>query len=170
MRFPSRTSEEALSQNFVLVVHHQETGRDYSLNFPGDRTIQEVRMRSALGRSSSGVWREAAPLMSGRCGCPCGVWFPHQVKRNISDVTNIPVRQQQWEGWPVTATDEQVRAGKGRYSHSHRKTPAGIKPRPAAHAWGGWFDCCWFHLHLFTRNWHFTAQLDQRHSTLLRWV
>ena len=32
-----------------------------------------------------------------------------QVKRNISDLTNIPVRHQQWEGWPASATDDSVR-------------------------------------------------------------
>lgn len=28
-----------------------------------------------------------------------------QVKRNVSDLTNIPVRHQQWEGWPASASD-----------------------------------------------------------------
>lgn len=32
-----------------------------------------------------------------------------QVKRNISDLINIPVRHQQWEGWPVSASDDSVR-------------------------------------------------------------
>uniref|UniRef100_A0A8C9STF7 Fas (TNFRSF6) associated factor 1 n=1 Tax=Scleropages formosus TaxID=113540 RepID=A0A8C9STF7_SCLFO len=30
------------------------------------------------------------------------------VKRNISDLTNIPVRHQQWEGWPATVTDDSM--------------------------------------------------------------
>ncbi|XP_061594227.1 FAS-associated factor 1 [Cololabis saira] len=62
---------ESLSQNFLLVISHREAQRDYSLNFPGSRTIQEV-------------------------------------KRNISDLTNIPVRHQQWEGWPASATDDSM--------------------------------------------------------------
>ena len=32
-----------------------------------------------------------------------------QVKRNVSDLTNIPVRHQQWEGWPASASDDSVR-------------------------------------------------------------
>ncbi|KAG7456801.1 hypothetical protein MATL_G00239710 [Megalops atlanticus] len=65
------TQQEALRRNFLLIVNHREAQRDYSLNFPGDRTIQEV-------------------------------------KRNVSDLTNIPVRHQQWEGWPASATDESI--------------------------------------------------------------
>ncbi|KAM3876036.1 FAS-associated factor 1 [Diretmus argenteus] len=63
--------QESLNQNFLLVISHREAQRDYSLNFPGSRTIQEV-------------------------------------KRNVSDLTNIPVRHQQWEGWPPTATDDSM--------------------------------------------------------------
>ncbi|MFT7808877.1 FAS-associated factor 1-like [Arapaima gigas] len=64
--------QESLNQNFLLVVSHREAQRDYTLNFPGSRTVQEV-------------------------------------KRNISDLTNIPVRHQHWEGWPATVTDDSVR-------------------------------------------------------------
>ncbi|XP_076009329.1 FAS-associated factor 1 [Genypterus blacodes] len=31
-----------------------------------------------------------------------------EVKRNVSDLTNIPVRHQQWEGWPASATDDSM--------------------------------------------------------------
>ncbi|XP_066547736.1 FAS-associated factor 1 [Amia ocellicauda] len=69
----SQTSaqQESLNQNFLLVISHREAQRDYSLNFPGSKTIQEV-------------------------------------KRNIYDLTNIPVRHQQWEGWPTIATDDSL--------------------------------------------------------------
>nr|XP_019936993.1 PREDICTED: FAS-associated factor 1 [Paralichthys olivaceus] len=63
--------EDSLNQNFLLVISHREAQRDYSLNFPGSKTIQEV-------------------------------------KRNISDLTNIPVRHQQWEGWPASASDDSM--------------------------------------------------------------
>ncbi|KAJ8376474.1 hypothetical protein SKAU_G00070540 [Synaphobranchus kaupii] len=63
--------QESLNQNYLLVISHSEAQRDYSLNFPGSRTIQEV-------------------------------------KRNVSDLTNIPVRHQQWEGWPASANDDSV--------------------------------------------------------------
>ncbi|KAL4634895.1 FAS-associated factor 1-like [Arapaima gigas] len=63
--------QESLNQNFLLVVSHREAQRDYTLNFPGSRTVQEV-------------------------------------KRNISDLTNIPVRHQHWEGWPATVTDDSM--------------------------------------------------------------
>ncbi|XP_061744494.1 FAS-associated factor 1 isoform X2 [Nerophis ophidion] len=60
---------DSINQNFLLIISHHEAQRDYNLNFPGSRTIQEV-------------------------------------KRNISDLTNIPVRYQQWEGWPASASDD----------------------------------------------------------------
>lgn len=63
--------QESLNQNFLLVISHREAQRDYSLNFPGSRTIQEV-------------------------------------KRNVSDLTNIPVRHQQWDGWPASASDDSM--------------------------------------------------------------
>uniref|UniRef100_A0A8C5EFX3 UBX domain-containing protein n=1 Tax=Gouania willdenowi TaxID=441366 RepID=A0A8C5EFX3_GOUWI len=63
--------QDSLNQNFLLVINHREAQRDYNLNFPGSRTIQEV-------------------------------------KRNISDLTNIPVRYQQWEGWPTSASDDSM--------------------------------------------------------------
>ncbi|RXN34595.1 FAS-associated factor 1 [Labeo rohita] len=31
-----------------------------------------------------------------------------EVKRNISDLTNIPVRHQQWDGWPASASDDSM--------------------------------------------------------------
>lgn len=37
------------------------------------------------------------------------LFFLLQVKRNVSDLTNIPVRHQQWEGWPASASDDSVR-------------------------------------------------------------
>uniref|UniRef100_A0A8C1ZQU7 Fas (TNFRSF6) associated factor 1 n=1 Tax=Cyprinus carpio TaxID=7962 RepID=A0A8C1ZQU7_CYPCA len=32
----------------------------------------------------------------------------NSVKRNISDLTNIPVRHQQWDGWPASASDDSM--------------------------------------------------------------
>lgn len=63
--------QDSLNQNFLLIISHREAQRDYSLNFPGSKTIQEV-------------------------------------KRNVSDLTNIPVRHQQWEGWPASASDDSM--------------------------------------------------------------
>ncbi|XP_041134083.1 FAS-associated factor 1-like isoform X2 [Polyodon spathula] len=63
--------QESLNQNFLLVISHHEAQRDYSLNFPGSKTIQEV-------------------------------------KRNVYDLTSIPVRHQQWEGWPASARDDSM--------------------------------------------------------------
>ncbi|KAB5567363.1 hypothetical protein PHYPO_G00231920 [Pangasianodon hypophthalmus] len=67
----SSVQQESLNQNYLLIVSHREAQREYSLNFPGSRTIQEV-------------------------------------KRNISDLTNIPVRHQQWDGWPASALDDSM--------------------------------------------------------------
>lgn len=48
--FPSLLSfsalQDSLNQNFLLVISHREAQRDYSLNFPGSKTIQEVRRGS----------------------------------------------------------------------------------------------------------------------------
>uniref|UniRef100_A0A9J8D5L3 Fas (TNFRSF6) associated factor 1 n=1 Tax=Cyprinus carpio carpio TaxID=630221 RepID=A0A9J8D5L3_CYPCA len=69
---PSASTSQRLSnQNYLLVISHREAQRDYSLNFPASKTIQEV-------------------------------------KRNISDLTNIPVRHQQWDGWPASASDDSM--------------------------------------------------------------
>ncbi|TRY88638.1 hypothetical protein DNTS_025670 [Danionella cerebrum] len=65
----SSTQQGLSNQNYLLVISHREAQRDYSLNFPASKTIQEV-------------------------------------KRNISDLTNIPVRHQQWDGWPASASDD----------------------------------------------------------------
>uniref|UniRef100_A0A671QCH3 UBX domain-containing protein n=1 Tax=Sinocyclocheilus anshuiensis TaxID=1608454 RepID=A0A671QCH3_9TELE len=66
------SAQQGLSnQNYLLVISHREAQRDYSLNFPASKTIQEV-------------------------------------KRNISDLTNIPVRHQQWDGWPASASDDSI--------------------------------------------------------------
>uniref|UniRef100_A0A665V8Z8 UBX domain-containing protein n=1 Tax=Echeneis naucrates TaxID=173247 RepID=A0A665V8Z8_ECHNA len=72
--------QESLNQNFMLIISHREAQRDYNLNFPGSRTIQEV-------------------------------------KRNISDLTNIPVRHQQWEGWPASASDDSMTLAASGISH-----------------------------------------------------
>ncbi|XP_051855682.1 FAS-associated factor 1 isoform X2 [Antechinus flavipes] len=63
--------QESLNQNFMLIVTHREVQREYSLNFSGSSTIQEV-------------------------------------KRNVYDLTSIPVRHQLWEGWPPSATDDSM--------------------------------------------------------------
>ncbi|XP_048458050.1 FAS-associated factor 1-like [Rhincodon typus] len=39
----SSALQESLNQNFMLIITHREAQRDYSLNFPGTRTIQEIR-------------------------------------------------------------------------------------------------------------------------------
>uniref|UniRef100_A0A3P8XVE1 UBX domain-containing protein n=1 Tax=Esox lucius TaxID=8010 RepID=A0A3P8XVE1_ESOLU len=39
--------QESLNQNFLLVINHREAQRDYSLNFPGSRTIQEMTLAAS---------------------------------------------------------------------------------------------------------------------------
>ncbi|CAG07981.1 unnamed protein product, partial [Tetraodon nigroviridis] len=124
--------QESLNQNFLLIISHREAQRDYSLNFPGSRTIQEasqgppaVKMRpTTLTRVDPDTVCSAfdcLPLMSRRRGVilnlntvNIGLEQCLIVKRNISDLTNIPVRHQQWEGWPVSASDDSMTlAGSG---------------------------------------------------------
>ncbi|KAM9475178.1 FAS-associated factor 1 isoform 1-T2 [Clarias gariepinus] len=82
----SSVQQESLNQNYLLIVSHREAQKEYSLNFPGSRTIQEV-------------------------------------KRNISDLTNIPVRHQQWDGWPATALDDSMTLASSGISYPcHRLT------------------------------------------------
>ncbi|MEQ2232609.1 hypothetical protein ILYODFUR_013204, partial [Ilyodon furcidens] len=40
--------QDSLNQNFLLVINHREAQRDYSLNFPGSKTIQEVRRCNSM--------------------------------------------------------------------------------------------------------------------------
>ncbi|KAI4799391.1 hypothetical protein KUCAC02_016959, partial [Chaenocephalus aceratus] len=47
---PENGLQESLNQNFLLIISHREAQRDYSLNFPGSKTIQEVR-RSKLPKT-----------------------------------------------------------------------------------------------------------------------
>ncbi|XP_043911878.1 FAS-associated factor 1 isoform X2 [Protopterus annectens] len=63
--------QESLDPNFMLIITHREAQRDYTLNFPGSKTIQEV-------------------------------------KRNVYDLTSIPVRHQVWEGWPQSVRDDSM--------------------------------------------------------------
>lgn len=67
----SSAQQGTSNQNYLLIINHREAQRDYNLNFPASKTIQEV-------------------------------------KRNISDLTNIPVRHQQWDGWPASASDDSM--------------------------------------------------------------
>uniref|UniRef100_A0A8C7QKW5 Fas (TNFRSF6) associated factor 1 n=1 Tax=Oncorhynchus mykiss TaxID=8022 RepID=A0A8C7QKW5_ONCMY len=39
--------QESLNQNFLLVISHREAQRDYNLNFPGSRTIQEMTLAAS---------------------------------------------------------------------------------------------------------------------------
>ncbi|KAG7332515.1 hypothetical protein KOW79_004349 [Hemibagrus wyckioides] len=82
----SSVQQESLNQNYLLIVLHREAQKEYNLNFPGSRTIQEV-------------------------------------KRNISDLTNIPVRHQQWDGWPASALDDSMTLASSGISYPcHRLT------------------------------------------------
>ncbi|XP_059359937.1 FAS-associated factor 1 isoform X2 [Carassius carassius] len=89
------SAQQGLSnQNYLLIISHREAQRDYSLNFPASKTIQEV-------------------------------------KRNISDLTNIPVRHQQWDGWPASASDDSMTLASSGISYpchhltvSRRSSPA----------------------------------------------
>uniref|UniRef100_V9KLB1 Fas (TNFRSF6) associated factor 1 n=4 Tax=Callorhinchus milii TaxID=7868 RepID=V9KLB1_CALMI len=88
------TLQESLNQNFMLIITHREAQRDYSLNFPGTRTIQEV-------------------------------------KRNIFDLTNIPVRHQVWEGWPASFEDDSVTLAAAGLSYPCHRLTVSKRPSPA---------------------------------------
>lgn len=91
----SSVQQESLNQNYLLIVSHREAQRDYSLNFPGSRTIQEV-------------------------------------KRNISDLTNIPVRHQQWDGWPASALDDSMTLASSGISYPCHRLTVCRRSSPAA--------------------------------------
>ncbi|KAJ8367154.1 hypothetical protein AAFF_G00330520 [Aldrovandia affinis] len=86
--------QESQHDSFLLIVSHHEAQRDYSLNFPGGRTIQEV-------------------------------------KRNVSDLTNIPVRHQQWEGWPASAPNDSVTLAASGISHPCHHLSVSRRPASA---------------------------------------
>ncbi|XP_013397035.1 FAS-associated factor 1 [Lingula anatina] len=60
---------ERLSQNFTLNIRFRDKDTTYKLNFPGSRTVKEV-------------------------------------KNDVGDVIDVPVRLQKWTGWPDSASDE----------------------------------------------------------------
>ncbi|KAK3539993.1 hypothetical protein QTP70_019642 [Hemibagrus guttatus] len=99
----SSVQQESLNQNYLLIVSHREAQREYSLNFPGSRTIQEVGALVICGHGEK--------------------ILIHKVKRNISDLTNIPVRHQQWDGWPASALDDSMTLASSGISYPcHRLT------------------------------------------------
>nr|XP_037855731.1 FAS-associated factor 1 isoform X7 [Chlorocebus sabaeus] len=79
--------QESLNQNFMLIITHREVQREYNLNFSGSSTIQEHDQPGPLFQKRTSPKRE-------------------EVKRNVYDLTSIPVRHQLWEGWPTSATDD----------------------------------------------------------------
>ncbi|XP_062854487.1 FAS-associated factor 1 [Trichomycterus rosablanca] len=86
---------ESLNQNYLLIICHREAQKEYNLNFPGSRTIQEV-------------------------------------KRNISDLTNIPVRHQQWDGWPSSASDDSMTLASSGISYPCHRLSVCKRSSPAA--------------------------------------
>ncbi|XP_077981090.1 FAS-associated factor 1-like [Glandiceps talaboti] len=63
---------ERLQQNYRLIITHIEERKEFSLNFPGSRTIQEV-------------------------------------KQDVDTLIDVPVRQQEWTGWPdATGNDDSL--------------------------------------------------------------
>lgn len=62
---------DKLNMMFKLHITDESNNKDYTLSFPGSKTIQEI-------------------------------------KQDIYAVTNIPVRFQQWIGWPESAADESM--------------------------------------------------------------
>lgn len=49
----------------------------------------------------------------------CFVFY--QVKRNVYDLTSIPVRHQLWEGWPPSATDDSVSSFGSHFISSYKQ-------------------------------------------------
>ncbi|XP_029474341.1 FAS-associated factor 1 isoform X1 [Rhinatrema bivittatum] len=90
----SSALQELLNQNFMLIITHREVQREYSLNFSGSSTIQEV-------------------------------------KRNVYDLTSIPVRHQLWEGWPPTARDESMTLAASGINFPCHQLTVGRKSSPA---------------------------------------
>ncbi|XP_030064048.1 FAS-associated factor 1 isoform X2 [Microcaecilia unicolor] len=90
----SSALQELLNQNFMLIITHREVQREYSLNFSGSSTIQEV-------------------------------------KRNVYDLTSIPVRHQLWEGWPPAASDDSMTLAAAGINYPCHRLTVGRRSSPA---------------------------------------
>lgn len=66
---PFSSAQQGLSnQNYLLVISHREAQRDYSLNFPASKTIQEVRQpHTCLSPSPSVCLSTPAVCLSLHC-------------------------------------------------------------------------------------------------------
>uniref|UniRef100_S4R717 Ubiquitin-like domain-containing protein n=1 Tax=Petromyzon marinus TaxID=7757 RepID=S4R717_PETMA len=82
---------DRINQTFLLIVRHREAQREYKLNFPGARTIRDV-------------------------------------KYNVADLTNIQVRQQQWEGWPLSANNDALTLAAAGLSYPCHRLSVSKKP------------------------------------------
>uniref|UniRef100_F6TGH5 FAS-associated factor 1 n=1 Tax=Equus caballus TaxID=9796 RepID=F6TGH5_HORSE len=54
-----------------------------------------------------------------------------EVKRNVYDLTSIPVRHQLWEGWPTTATDDSMCLAESGLSYPCHRLTVGRRSSPA---------------------------------------
>ncbi|XP_072863405.1 FAS-associated factor 1 isoform X2 [Chlorocebus sabaeus] len=104
--------QESLNQNFMLIITHREVQREYNLNFSGSSTIQEHDQPGPLFQKRTSPKRE-------------------EVKRNVYDLTSIPVRHQLWEGWPTSATDDSMCLAESGLSYPCHRLTVGRRSSPA---------------------------------------
>ncbi|KAM8952120.1 LOW QUALITY PROTEIN: FAS-associated factor 1-like [Lycaon pictus] len=53
-----------------------------------------------------------------------------EVKRNVHDLTSIPIRHQLWEGWPTSATDDSMCLAESGLSHPCHRLTVGRRSSP----------------------------------------
>ena len=53
-----------------------------------------------------------------------------EVKRNVHDLTSIPIRHQLWEGWPTSATDDSMCLAESGLSYPCHRLTVGRRSSP----------------------------------------
>ncbi|OXB59111.1 hypothetical protein ASZ78_011456 [Callipepla squamata] len=156
--------QESLNQNFMLIITHREVQREYNLNFSGSSTIQEVmkevitisvpfqtvldprilvklNFHLIVEEEEKSIVDKYVQMLMLMILAPCSqnslMFSP--VKRNVYDLTSIPVRHQLWEGWPPSATDDSYC-----YSTLTIKSPCMQKTQLAVESVALISDCCFF--------------------------
>lgn len=72
------------------------------------RVLKEPILQKPEKIESMGLWWKQCCLAAFFRASSDLFLFFFQVKRNVYDLTSIPVRHQLWEGWPSSATDDSV--------------------------------------------------------------
>ncbi|XP_038543232.1 FAS-associated factor 1 isoform X1 [Canis lupus familiaris] len=90
---------------------------------PQDPSIAPSKLKKALQIQHLSICEIYSALLIYR-------HFPSTVKRNVYDLTSIPVRHQLWEGWPTSATDDSMCLAESGLSYPCHRLTVGRRSSP----------------------------------------